>query len=116
MSLIYFKRARANTPVGPLYSEATSFLRVGVRLAHGSYSLEVAHPALVDGESHLAVLLNRKAHRVLLHASPQVLLDELRQQNWTKDGPRSVQRVIGQCTTCRRFMAKAEVPGLLTYP
>ena len=102
--------------LGPFYDEETSILRVVGRLAHGLYSPEMAHPALVDGKSYLAVLLIRKAHRTLLHAGPQATLYELRQQYWILDGPRSVQRVIRQCTTCRRFIAKAEVPRMADLP
>ena len=77
--------------LGPFFDEETSLLRVGGRLAQGSYSPEMTHPALVDGKSHLAVLLIRKAHRTLLHAGPQATLYELRRQYWILDGPRSVQ-------------------------
>ena len=61
-------------------------------------------------------LLIRKAHRILLHAGPQATLYELRQQHSILDGPRSVQRLIRQCTTCRRFMAKAEAPWMANLP
>ena len=102
--------------LSPFYDEETSLIRVGGRLAQGSHSPEMTHPAVVDGKSHLAVLLIRKAHRNLLHAGPQATLYELRRQFWILDGPRSVQRVIRQCTTCRRFMAKAEVPRMSDLP
>ena len=102
--------------LGPFFDEETSLLRVGGRLAQGSYSPEMTHPALVDGKSHLAVLLIRKAHRTLLHAGPQATLYELRRQYWILDGPRGVQRMIRQCTTCRRFMEKAEAPRMVNLP
>ena len=64
--------------LGPFFDEETSILGVGGRLAQGSYSPDMTHPALVDDKSHLAVLLIRKAHRILLHACPQATLYELR--------------------------------------
>ena len=101
--------------LGPFYDEETSILSVGARLAQGSYSPEITHSALVDGKSYLAVLI-RKAHRTLLHAGPHAILYELRRQYWILHGPRSVQGVIRQCTTCRRSMSKAEVPRMVDLP
>ena len=76
--------------LGTFYDEETSIFRVGGRLAQGSYSHEMTHPALVDDKSHLAVLLIAKAHRTPLHSGPLATLYELRRQYWIVDGPRSV--------------------------
>ena len=102
--------------LSPFFDEELSIIRVGGRLGQGSHDTDATYPAIIAGKSHFATLLIRKAHADVLHGGPQATLYELRRHYWIIDGPRCVQRVIRGCTTCRRFMARAEQPRMGDLP
>ena len=80
-------------------------LRVGGRLQLSKYQYNKRHPILLPKNDHLTNIIFIHEHKRLLHASPKLLLNSIRETYWPISGLNTAKRIVRECVTCCRFKA-----------
>ncbi|XP_066599915.1 uncharacterized protein [Prorops nasuta] len=77
-------------------------LRVGGRLTNSALQYPVKHPPILPKTSNLSQLFIRDAHRLALHAGPNLTLSILQHQVWIMGAKGLVKRHVRACVRCFR--------------
>ena len=80
-----------------------ALLVVGGRIENSSHSRKITNPVILPKESHLSVLISRKAHQKVNHQGRTGTIHEIRKRGFWIIGMRSiVSKEIKFCKTCSR--------------
>lgn len=95
-----------------IFLDENNIIRVGGRLVNSdSFSYNKKHPILLCSKHPFTLVLFRCEHIRLLHAGPQLLLSQIR-ENWWPLGRRNLARkTVHQCVRCCRM--KGKTPNLI---
>lgn len=102
--------------LSPYIDDSTSIIRVGGRLENSPYSYEQKHPILLCSKHHLSNLIFRKQHLKLLHAGPQALLANVRQNYWPIGGRNLARKTVKSCIKCLRHKCQNVKPIMSQLP
>ncbi|XP_041969837.1 uncharacterized protein LOC121726512 [Aricia agestis] len=92
-------------------------LRVGGRLTNSnSFSYTKKHPILLGSNHSFTKLLFRYEHVKLLHAGPQALLFNIRDNWWPIGGRNLARKVVHECIICKRLRGKTLTPQMGNLP
>lgn len=98
------------------FLDSDGIIRVGGRLNNSPYDYNVKHPILMCSKHHLTKIMFQNVHRKLLHAGPQLLLANIRQNYWPLGG-RNLSRVtVQKCVVCFRHKAQNLQPIMGQLP
>ena len=89
-----------------LFRDERGILRCGGRLTNSDLQYSTKHPIFLSKQTHLAMLIARKAHEKVLHNGVKDILTEIRTKYWIVKGRSLVRSVIHQCVVCRRYEGK----------
>lgn len=86
------------------YLDDEGLLRVGGRIRHANIPEEEAHPILIPGRHHIAVLLVRQYHELTHHAGRHITHGAIRSAGfWITGGKSLVSSVLHRCVVCRKL-------------
>ncbi|XP_052742771.1 uncharacterized protein LOC128198939 isoform X4 [Bicyclus anynana] len=108
------KRSKLNS-LSP-FLDSDDLIRVGGRLRNSYYSYDVKHPIVLCAKHHITKTLFLLHHKVLMHAGPQLLLSNIRQNYWTIDGRNLARKTVHACVRCFRFKATSVQPIMGDLP
>lgn len=91
-------------------------LRVGGRLTRSTMLLEAKHPAILHKDDWIAKLILRHIHEETGHSGRNHVLARLRQKYWIPRACSAIQKMISECSTCRRLHAKAGEQKMANLP
>ena len=91
-------------------------IRVGGRLENSDFPYDKKHPVLLPAKHALTKLIFESTHKTLLHAGPQQLLYQVREQFWPLSGRKTAKLVVRECVKCFRFKAQAVQPIMGNLP
>ena len=80
-------------------------LCVGGRLGNSEYPSQFKHPVILPTRHVVTELIIRYHHVKEGHTGTQQVLASMRSKYWIVKGNSAVRRVIGQCVSCRRYLA-----------
>ena len=89
-----------------LFRDERGILRCGGRLTNSDLQYSTKHPIFLSKQTHLAMLIARKANEKVLHNGVKDTLTEIRTKYWIVKGRSLVRNVIHQCVVCRRYEGK----------
>ncbi|KAL0859308.1 hypothetical protein ABMA27_011110 [Loxostege sticticalis] len=98
------------------FLDSDDIIRVGGRLDNSPYDYNVKHPILLCSKHHLTKILFLSVHRKLLHAGPQLLLANVRQNYWPLGGRNLSRCTVQKCTVCFRHRAQSIQPIMGQLP
>ena len=98
-----------------LFLDPHGVLRVRSRLNQAMVPDTAKEPMLLPKQSHLTVILVRRAHFMLKHAGVGQTLAEIRQVYWIPQGRQVIRNILRQCVKCRMILA-APYPVLAPPP
>lgn len=81
-------------------------LRVGGRLGNSNFKFNKKYPIVLSSKHKLTELLFVREHKRLLHAGPQLLLANIREQFWPIAGRNLARKTFHRCICC--FKVKPE--------
>ena len=90
--------------LGPTFSD--QLLRVGGRLKSTELSLKCHSQIIIDRNHPLAALLIKYHHEINLHSGRQQTLSSIRKRYWITSCRGLIQRVLKNCSYCKRRSAK----------
>ena len=90
-----------------LFTDPNGVLRLKGRLESMEEKFEKRFPIFLDQNSYFTKLIILECHKKVKHSRVKDTLNELRSNYWITQGRRTVKRIIGKCTLCNRFDAKA---------
>ncbi|XP_049277052.1 uncharacterized protein LOC125760709 [Anopheles funestus] len=96
--------------INPIVGE-DEVLRVGGRLSNADIPDERRHPVIIPGRHRLAELIADKYHKILHHASLQLMLSTIQQRYWIMGARNAVKRTVHSCVRCTRCR-----PSLVRQP
>lgn len=64
---------------------------------------EVKHPIILSKEQHVATLILRYVHQSLGHAGHAHTLSSARKKFWITKANAAIQKIITECSFCRRY-------------
>lgn len=103
--------------LSPELDAATGLIRVGGRLRHCEVLEEDAvHPAILDPRHPITVLIIKDYDERLHHPGTERLFAEIRRMYWILRGREAVRRYQRQCTECRKWRGRPEVPLMADLP
>lgn len=88
------------------FMDREGLIRVGGRLQNSFLNYEAQHPIILPKHHPVTTSLVLYYHQQLLHAGPQCLLANIRQQYWPIGGRKIVSTIIGKCIKCFRLKPK----------
>lgn len=91
-------------------------LRVGGRLSRAAMLLDARHPAILHKDDWITKLILRHIHEETGHSGRNYILAKLRQKFWIPKACSAIQKIISECSTCRRLHAKAGVQKMANLP
>ncbi|XP_075163011.1 uncharacterized protein LOC142235633 [Haematobia irritans] len=91
-------------------------LRVGGRLENTVFSYDERHPIIVPDKSHLADLLVRYTHQILLHAEYNLMLRALRQSFYIPRLKNLIRKCIRSCKACTLYKRKFQNQFMAALP
>ncbi|XP_055622523.1 uncharacterized protein LOC129766091 [Toxorhynchites rutilus septentrionalis] len=77
-------------------------IRIGGRLENAELYDDVKHPMVIPGNHQFSKLLAVSYHKRLLHAGPQLMLNEIRQRFWPLGGRNLCRTTVHHCLSCYR--------------
>lgn len=92
------------------YMDSSGVIRANGRLHNSNYSYDTKHPMLLCSKHHVTKLIFRAKHIELFHASPLLLLAEIRQSYWTLGGRNLAKSIVHHCVKCIRHKAQKIQP------
>lgn len=100
-----------------VFLDENKIIRVGGRLGNStSFDYDKKYPILLCSKNSFTVLLFRSEHLRLLHASPLLLLANIREYWWPLSARNLAKRVVGECVTCTRIKGKTLSPIMGNLP
>ncbi|XP_042610577.1 uncharacterized protein LOC109111550 [Cyprinus carpio] len=103
--------------LSPELDAATGLIRIGGRLRHCEVLEEDAvHPAVLDPRHPITVLIIKDYDERLHHPGTERLFAEIRRTYWILRGREAVRRYQRQCTECRKWRGRPEVPLMADLP
>lgn len=84
------------------FLDPKGLLRVGGRLNNSKLPYERKHPVILPSKIFFTELIIRHYHHKFLHAGPQFLLSEIRNEFWIMNGRQEIRRILHKCLTCFR--------------
>ena len=90
-----------------LFTDPNGVLRLKGRLENMEEKFEKRFPIFLDQNSYFTKLIILECHKKVKHSRVKDTLNELRSSYWITQGRQTVKRIIGKCTLCNRFDAKA---------
>ena len=90
-----------------LFTDPNGVLRLKGRLENMEEKFEKRFPIFLDQNGYFTKLIILECHKKVKHSRVKDALNELRSSYWITQGRRTVKRIIGKCTLCNRFDAKA---------
>lgn len=100
----------------PFLNTVDDLVRVGGRLSNSFYDFDTKHPILLHSSHHVATLLYRHYHIILMHAGPQLLLATSRHKFWVIGGRNLARKTVHKCIKCCRFSGKIRQPIMGDLP
>ncbi|XP_045774363.1 uncharacterized protein LOC123873546 [Maniola jurtina] len=95
----------------------SDLIRVGGRIGNSNeFDYNKRHPILLNSKHRFTILLLRHEHKRLLHAAPQALLYEVRQQWWPVGGRNLARQVVHECILCKRLKGDTLHPLMGNLP
>ncbi|XP_075157660.1 uncharacterized protein LOC142230928 [Haematobia irritans] len=91
-------------------------LSVGGRLENTVFSYDERHPIIVPDKSHLADLLVRYTHQILLHAEYNLMLRALRQSFYIPRLKNLIRKCIRSCKACTLYKRKFQNQFMAALP
>lgn len=82
-------------------------IRLKSRLGKSSAPKELQNPIILPKNSRVTQLIIEDIHNSLLHSGVDSTLTQFLSQFWTRHSRRTVQRMIRQCSRCRRINGPA---------
>lgn len=98
------------------FLDVNKIIRVGGRLNNSPYDYDTKHPILLCSKHQLTKLIFQTQHVKLLHAGPQLLLANIRQNYWPIKGKNLAKSTVNNCLKCFRFKAKSSQPLMGQLP
>ena len=92
-----------------LFRDEKEILRCGGRLTNSDLQYSTKHPIFLSKQTHLAMLIARKAHEKVLRNGVKDTLTEIRTKYWIVKRRSLVRSVIHQCVVCRRYEGKPTI-------
>ncbi|XP_063388444.1 uncharacterized protein LOC134674335 isoform X2 [Cydia fagiglandana] len=102
--------------LNPFFNAEDALIRVGGRLSNSFYDFDTKHPILLHSSHHVAMLLFRYYHILLLHGGPQLLLANSRHKIWVIGGRNLARKTVQKCIKCCRFSGKPRQPRMGDLP
>ncbi|XP_018374065.1 PREDICTED: uncharacterized protein LOC108768206 [Trachymyrmex cornetzi] len=87
-------------------------LRVGGRLGRSDFNFDKRQPMILSSKHHLTKLVFESEHERLLHAGPQALLAQVKEQYWPISGRNLARQVVQRCIRCFRNKPKTITPQM----
>lgn len=95
----------------------SGLIRVGGRIRNSNeFNYNKMHPILLSSKHRFTMLLLRHEHMRMLHAAPQALLYEVRQQWWPVGGRNLARQVVHECILCKRLKGNILHPLMGNLP
>ena len=98
----------------PTFSD--KLLRVGGRLKSTELSLKCHSQIIIDKIHLLAALLIKYHHEINLHSGREQTLSSIRKRYWIISCCGLIQRVLKNCSYCKRRSAKPQQPFMSSIP
>ncbi|XP_039531128.1 uncharacterized protein LOC120485874 [Pimephales promelas] len=103
--------------LSPELDVATGLIRVGGRLRHCEVlEADVAHPVVLDPRHPTTELIIKDYDERLCHPGTERLFTEIRRSYWILRGREAVRRYQRQCTQCRKWKGRPEIPLMADLP
>lgn len=97
--------------LSPALDSTTKLIRVGRRLRHSpSLDTETIHPIVLNPKHKITQLLIQSIDAQLHHSGAERVFAEIQRKYWILRGREAVRRHQRQCTDCRKWRGKPEVP------
>lgn len=84
------------------FVDETGILSVSGRLSHSEFNYNKKHPIILSAKHKFTELLFSGAHLRLLHAGPQLLLANIREEFWPLGGRNLGRKITRNCGRCFR--------------
>ena len=91
-------------------------LRVGGRLANGSFQPDVKHPMILPKSHHVVTLIIRHYHHFSGHSGVEHVLSMLREKFWVVSARAAVRKSLGVCVDCKRRQARVGEQKMADLP
>lgn len=92
-------------------------LRVGGRITRANLPKDEAHPILVPGKHHVAMLLIRHHHERMRHQGRHFTEGAVRANGlWIVGAKRAITSLISECVICRKLRGKLEQQQMSDLP
>lgn len=88
--------------LNPVWDNKLGVIRVGGRISKAKLPEPRKHQVILPADCIFTQRLFEMEHQRLLHAGPQLMLNQVRQQWWPISGKRIAQKVFHQCVTCSK--------------
>ncbi len=103
--------------LSPELDSTTGLIRVGGRLRHCEVLEEDAvHPVVLDPRHPITALIIKDYDERLHHPGTERLFAEIRRTYWILRGREAVRRHQRQCTECRKWRGRPEIPLMADLP
>ncbi|KAI2646455.1 Polyprotein P3 [Labeo rohita] len=103
--------------LSPELDAVTGLIRVGGRLRHCEVlEADAVHPAVLDPRHPITALIIKDYDERLHHPGAERLFAEIRRTYWILRGREAVRRHQRQCTECRKWRGRPEVPLMADLP
>ena len=93
-----------------------NLLRVGGRLKSTELSLKCHSQIIIDKNHPLAALLIKYHHEINLHSGREQTLSSIRKKYWITSCRGLIQRVLKNCSFCKRRSTKPQQPFMSNIP
>lgn len=103
--------------LSPLLDSFAQLIRVGGRLRHSpSLEAETIHPVVLDPKHPTTQLIIRAFDEQLHHSGTERVFTEMRRKYWILRGRKAIKHHQRQCTDCRKWRGKPEIPVMADLP
>ncbi|NP_001410306.1 uncharacterized LOC100150025 [Danio rerio] len=103
--------------LSPELDAATGLIRVGGRLRHCEVlEADTIHPVVLDPRHPVTLLIIRDYDERLHHPGTERLFAEIRRTYWILRGREAIRRYQHQCTECKKWRGRPEVPLMADLP
>lgn len=86
----------------PVWDKELELIKVGGRIANAKLPEPRKHQVILPSDGIFTRRLFEMEHARLLHAGPQLMLNQVRNQWWPVNGKRTAQTVYRKCVTCSK--------------
>ena len=99
------------------FLDQVGLIRVGGRIQNASISDTEAHPIILPGKSHVALLLVRMCHEQASHQGRLITEGAIRSKGyWITGVKRLISSTLRQCVKCRRLRGKEQQQIMAVLP